>query len=109
MAGTNASSGFEKADRTSTVGVEEWGGLAAPAECDCPADTYRKEYDCRYKVALATVGGPTVLEAADKSRADGGPSTSVKARSATVQRSRTTSRAGRVSGMGSGNCRSRGR
>lgn len=61
---TNASYGFEKADHSYLVGVEERGGLAVPIECECPADKYREDYDCKHKVALATVGGPTVLNAA---------------------------------------------
>lgn len=87
---TNASYGYLKADHTYTVGVEVRDGQALPAECDCPADTYREEYDCKHKLALATVGGPSVLNAAvefeaptadegtvpetmaDKLRADGG-------------------------------------
>lgn len=86
---TNASYGYLKADHTYTVGVEERDGVVLPAECDCPADMHR-EQDCKHKVALATVGGPTVLNAAcafegptpradtdcttvaDKLRADGG-------------------------------------
>lgn len=77
---TNASYGYLKDDHSYPVGVEVRDGLALPAECDCPADKYRDEYDCKQKVALATVGGPTVLEAAvnfenatpDKLKADGG-------------------------------------
>ncbi|OYR39938.1 hypothetical protein [Halorubrum sp. Hd13] len=61
---TNASYGFEKDDHTYTVGVEERNGLAVPAECDCPADMYHEEYDCKHKVALATIGGKTTLDAA---------------------------------------------
>ncbi|WP_255150256.1 SWIM zinc finger family protein [Halorarius halobius] len=88
---TNASYGFLKDDHTYTVGVENRDGLAVPAECDCPADVHG-DRDCKHKVALATVGGPTVLNAAvavetptaetseapdpvtgaDKLRADGG-------------------------------------
>jgi len=87
---TNASYGFEKEDHAYVVGVEVCGGLEVPAECECPADKYSDDYDCKHKVALATVGGPTVLNAAveyesptketpsepetmaDKLRADGG-------------------------------------
>lgn len=61
---TNASYGYLKADHSYVVTVEERDGLAVPAECGCPADKHREEYDCKHKVALATVGGPTVLEAA---------------------------------------------
>lgn len=38
--------------------------MSVPAECDCPADLYREEDDCKHKVALATVGGPSVFNAA---------------------------------------------
>ncbi|ELZ92884.1 hypothetical protein C440_12224 [Haloferax mucosum ATCC BAA-1512] len=91
---TNASYGFEKADHSYLVGVEDRDGVLVPAECECPADKYNEEYDCKHKVALATVGGPVVLEAAvnfptpsgnpersnastvaDKLRADGGATT----------------------------------
>ena len=61
---TNASYGFEKDDHTYTVGVKECDGLAVPAECDCPADMYREDYDCKHKVALAAIGGKTTLDAA---------------------------------------------
>jgi hypothetical protein len=61
---TNASYGFEKADHSYLVGVEDHDGLLVPAECECPADKYNEEYDCKHKVALATVGGPVVLQAA---------------------------------------------
>ena len=60
---TNASYGYLKDDHSYVVGVEERGGVALPAECECPADVHR-EPDCKHKVALATVGGPTVLNAA---------------------------------------------
>jgi hypothetical protein len=86
----NESYGYLKDDHKYTVGVEVRDGLAVPAECDCPADLFGDDYDCKHKVALATVGGPTVLNAAvnyesstketpsdletmaDKLRADGG-------------------------------------
>jgi len=60
----NESHGYLKDDHTYTVGVEVRGGLALPAECDCPADKYREDDACKHKVALATVGGPTVLDKA---------------------------------------------
>jgi len=60
---TNASYGFEKADHSYLVGIEDRDGLLVPAECECPADVHR-EPDCKHKVALATIGGPLVLEAA---------------------------------------------
>jgi len=61
----NASYGFEKDDHSYTVGVEVRDGVAVPVECDCPADIHR-EPDCKHKVALATVGGSTVMNAAVK-------------------------------------------
>lgn len=60
---TNASYGVEKEDHAYTVGIEKRGGLPVPAECNCPADIHR-DPDCKHKVALATVGGPVVLNAA---------------------------------------------
>lgn len=59
----NAAYGYLKADHSYTVLVEERDGLVVPSECECPADTHG-ESDCKHKVALATVGGPTVLEVA---------------------------------------------
>ncbi len=61
---TNASWGHEKADHSYVVGIEERDGVAVPAECGCKADQYREDYDCKHKVALASVGGPVVLQAA---------------------------------------------
>jgi len=61
---TNVSYGFEKDDHSYLVGVEDRDGLLVPAECECPADKYNEEYDCKHKVSLATVGGPVVLQAA---------------------------------------------
>jgi hypothetical protein len=61
---TNASWGFLKDDHSYIVGVEERDGLQIPAECGCKADKFREDYDCKHKVALATVGGPVVLQAA---------------------------------------------
>ena len=87
---TNASYGYLKDDHSYVVGVEVRDGLATPAECECPADRYNEGYSCKHVVACATVGGPTVLNAAveyeapartdepeattaaDKLRADGG-------------------------------------
>ena len=60
---TNASYGYLKDDHSYVVGVEERDGLAVPVECDCPADIHH-DPDCKHKVALATVGGETVLNAA---------------------------------------------
>ncbi|WP_275882504.1 SWIM zinc finger family protein [Halorhabdus sp. BNX81] len=61
---TNASYGFEKDDHSYLVGIEERDGLLVPTECECPADQYNEEYDCKHKVSLATIGGPVVLQAA---------------------------------------------
>jgi hypothetical protein len=61
---TNASYGFEKDDHAYVVGIEKRDGVPVPAECECPADKYNEDYDCKHKVALATVGGTTVLNAA---------------------------------------------
>lgn len=91
---TNAAYGFEKEDHSYLISVEDRDGVLVPAECECPADKYNEEYDCKHKVALATVGGPVVLEASvncptpsgnpersnastlsDKLRADGGATT----------------------------------
>ncbi|PSP54452.1 hypothetical protein BRC82_09685 [Halobacteriales archaeon QS_1_67_19] len=87
----NAAYGYEKDEHSYVVGVEERDGRAVPAECECKADRYNEEYDCKHKIALATVGGSVVLQAAvdfptltvdterttastleDKLRADGG-------------------------------------
>jgi hypothetical protein len=87
---TNASYGFEKADHSYLVGVEDRDGLLVPAECECPADKYNEAYACKHRVACATTAGPVVLQAAvdypieeveqpefttvaDRLRADGGP------------------------------------
>ena len=60
---TNASYGFEKADHSYVVGIEKRDGVSVPIECNCPADIHRGP-DCKHKVALATVGGTMVLNAA---------------------------------------------
>ncbi|WP_458188959.1 SWIM zinc finger family protein [Haladaptatus sp. NG-WS-4] len=92
---TNASYGFEKDDHAYAVGVEKRNGLIVPSECECPADLHQDD-DCKHKVALAAIGGKTVLDAAvnystrernsltksitvrDKLRTDGGKSTREK-------------------------------
>lgn len=61
---TNASYGFEKEDHAYVVGIEKCDEVPVPAECSCLADKYNEEYDYKHKVALATVGGTTVLNAA---------------------------------------------
>lgn len=61
---TNASYGFEKDDHSYLVGVEDRDSVLVPAECECEADRYDEDRDCKHKVALATVGGPVVLQAA---------------------------------------------
>jgi hypothetical protein len=80
----NASYGTEKGDHSYTVDVEELDGVAVPVKCECKADEFQEEYACKHRVALATIGGPTVMNAAvefetpdpekgaDKLRADGG-------------------------------------
>jgi len=60
---TNAAYGFLKDDHSYVVGIEKRGDVPIPAECECPADIHR-EPDCKHKVALTTVGGATVLNAA---------------------------------------------
>lgn len=61
---TNASYGYEKADHSYLVGIEARDGLLVPSECECPADKFNEEYDCKHKVALATIAGPLVLQTA---------------------------------------------
>jgi hypothetical protein len=74
---TNASYGFLKDDHSYTVGVEEHDEVTVPVECGCPADRHREDYACKHRVALATVGGPTVMDAAldAEALADGGAAT----------------------------------
>jgi hypothetical protein len=60
---TNAAYGFLKDEHSYVVGIKKRGGILVPAECECPADVHR-EPDCKHKVALATMGGPIVLNAA---------------------------------------------
>jgi hypothetical protein len=60
---TNASYGSEKEDHAYTVGIDSREDDPVPVDCSCPADTHR-EPDCKHKLALATVGGTTVLQAA---------------------------------------------
>jgi len=61
---TNESYGVEKDAHAYVVAVEDVGGVIVPRECECPADRFRDDYDCKHKVALATIGGPVVMEAA---------------------------------------------
>lgn len=61
---TNASYGFEKDEHSYLVGIEDRDGVLVPTECECKADRYNDDYDCKHKVALAIVGGPVVLQAA---------------------------------------------
>ena len=61
---TNASYGYLKDRHSYAVKVAQAGGLAVPQTCECRADQYNELYDCKHKVALATIGGPTVLDAA---------------------------------------------
>jgi hypothetical protein len=60
---TNASYGASKDSHTYTVEVADHRGDPSPVNCDCPADTHQ-EGACKHRVALATIGGPTVLQAA---------------------------------------------
>ncbi|QSG11381.1 SWIM family zinc finger [Halapricum desulfuricans] len=76
---TNASYGYLKDDHSYRVMVAETDAGVLPVECECPADQYSEDYDCKHKVALAAIGGPTVLQAAvdfdptpTPVRADGG-------------------------------------
>jgi hypothetical protein len=78
---TNASYGIEKDDHQYTVTVEKQDGVLVPVECECPADQYNEDYACKHRVAVATIGGPVMLDAAsafeqpetdDRIRADGG-------------------------------------
>lgn len=59
----NESYGYQKADHTYVVGVEERGNVVVPAECSCPADIHGEDA-CKHRVACATVAGTTVLNAA---------------------------------------------
>ena len=61
---TNASWGSESGDHSYSVTIEEIDGQPRPTECGCKADEYREEYDCKHKVALASIGGSLVLQAA---------------------------------------------
>ena len=61
---TNASYGYLKDEHAYVVGVELRDGQPVPAECECPADLYSEDYDCKHKVALAAIGGLPVLNAA---------------------------------------------
>ena len=61
---TNESYGVEKDLHAYVVAVEDVGGVIVPRECECPADRFRDDYDCKHKVALATVGGPVVMKSA---------------------------------------------
>jgi len=55
---TNGSYGCEKDNHSYLFRVEDHDRLLVPAECECPADKYNEEYDCKHKVTLATIGGP---------------------------------------------------
>jgi hypothetical protein len=61
---TNESYGYLADEHRYIVSVEESGELVVPRECECKADLYNEEYDCKHKVALAAAGGPVVLHAA---------------------------------------------
>jgi len=80
---TNASYGYLKDDHSYLVGVETEKGAPVPAECECPADRHR-EADCKHKLALATVAGPTVLNAAVEAEHGGGESAPFPQRTSTA-------------------------
>jgi hypothetical protein len=61
---TNESYGVEKDQHAYVVAVEEVGGVFVPRECECPADRFRDDYDCKHKLALVAVGGQVVMKAA---------------------------------------------
>jgi len=61
---TNESYGYLADEHRYIVSVGESDGLVVPRECECKADLYNEEYDCKHKVALAAAGGPVVLHAA---------------------------------------------
>ena len=61
---TNESYGVEKDLHAYVVAVEDVGGVFVPRECECPADRFRDDYDCKHKVSLATIDGQVVMEAA---------------------------------------------
>jgi hypothetical protein len=91
---TGASHGIEKDDHAYVVSIKEREGLAVPAGCECAADEYNEEYDYKHKVALATVGGPTVLNAAvnldDAAPASSGGTTETMADGGTVEQKEDT-------------------
>jgi hypothetical protein len=61
---TNESYGVERDAHAYLVTVEDVGGVIVPRECECPADRFRDDYACKHRVALATVAGPVVMNAA---------------------------------------------
>lgn len=60
---TNESYGNLKDDHSYVVTVSERGGDLVPAACECPANQHLKG-PCKHRVALETIGGQVVLEAA---------------------------------------------
>jgi hypothetical protein len=60
---TNVSYGFLKDEHSYVVNVEERDGQPLPASLECPVDEYRDDYDCKHKVALATVTTASVSSA----------------------------------------------
>lgn len=68
---TNASYGHLADEHAYVVDVERQGDCGVPARCECPADEYNEEYDCKHKVALASKGGSVVLDAAIAYEPDG--------------------------------------
>jgi hypothetical protein len=61
---TNESYGVERDAHAYVVAVEDVGGVIVPRECECPADRFRDDYACKHRVALASIGGQVVMEAA---------------------------------------------
>ncbi|WP_049935839.1 SWIM zinc finger family protein [Haloplanus natans] len=61
---TNESYGVERDLHAYVVAVEDVGGTIVPRECECPADRFRDDYDCKHKLALVAVAGPVVMNAA---------------------------------------------
>lgn len=75
---TNASYGDLAEDHAYVVDVERQGGRGVPVRCECPADEFNEEYDCKHKVALASKGGSVVLDAAIAYEPDGKANTGTK-------------------------------
>jgi hypothetical protein len=61
---TNESYGYLKDEHRYVVVIEDREGIVVPDTCECKADQYNEQYDCKHKVSLATIGGEVVLDAA---------------------------------------------